>query len=141
MALSSSMMSYSFSWLWMGDSLHSVRCRLPAGASTTRLVLARQQPADDCAPDQDADTPVDRYRHDLVLDFARVRRIVDLVADAWRQVIAVGDPQRLHELPGGVRLSRAAGAGPPPRLGARRQGLRGAAPFRGRPHPARPRAF
>ena len=45
---------------------------------------------------------VHRKWHQLVLDIASLQRVIDLVADEWCQTLTIGNPQRLHELPGGV---------------------------------------
>jgi len=76
-----------------------VSWRAPSGPSDPASVLARQQAPGERAPDEDADALVDGERHELVLGVARLERVVDLLRDEAAVAVAVGDRERLHELP------------------------------------------
>ena len=66
--------------------------RRGAAASRGLAPLARQQPAGQRAPDQDADTLVERERDQLVLGVARLQRVVDLLADERWQALRSAMP-------------------------------------------------
>src|SRR5690606_12762727 len=70
-------------------------------AAAARL-LAGEQAAGERAPDQDADLLVEAERYQFVFGFARVQGVVDLLRDEALLVAGVGDPERLHQVPGGV---------------------------------------
>ena len=68
--------------------------------------LAREQAAGDRAPHEDAEALVDRDRDQLVLGLAGLQRVVDLLGDEALELVALRDPERLHDVPG--RVVRAA---------------------------------
>src|SRR4051812_9500543 len=63
---------------WLVPGIEMAR---PIGDRLAAAVLAGEQPAGDRAPDQNAEALVDRDRHELVLSLARLKRVVDLLAD------------------------------------------------------------
>src|SRR5918998_915813 len=65
-------------------------------------VLAGEQATGERAPDQHAEALLDRDGDELVLGVAGLQRVVDLLADVGGEPAEIGDPQRLHQLSGGV---------------------------------------
>ncbi len=76
-----------------------MRCREPAGACAVAPVLPRQEAAGERAPDEDADPLVEARRDELVLRLAGLQRVVDLLAHVALRAEAIGDRERLHEVP------------------------------------------
>ena len=50
-------------------------------------------------PDQRADFLIDAERHEFPFVIAADERIVDLVGDVSRPAVALGDGERLHQVP------------------------------------------
>ena len=74
---------------------------LPAPARSRRYLPDSRPPASGLQTRM-PEALVERERHQLVLGLARLQRVVDLLADEALQAAALGDAQRLHQLPGGV---------------------------------------
>ena len=53
------------------------------------------------APDERADILIERKRHELPFVFAADERVIDLVADVAGPAVALGNRERLHEVPAG----------------------------------------
>src|SRR5262249_8739445 len=65
-------------------------------------VFAREQAAGDRAPDEDAETLVDRDRDEFVFSLARLQSVMDLLGNEALVIVALGDVERLHDVPAGI---------------------------------------
>src|SRR6185312_13134526 len=65
-------------------------------------VLAGEQPAGERTPDQDTEPLVEAGRNELVFRFARLQRVIDLLADEARLVPCIGYGHRIHDVPAGI---------------------------------------
>ena len=74
--------------------------REPSGPLPSRSYLPRQQPAGERAPDHQPDPLVLQQRRDLALEVAAGDGVVGLQRGEARPAVAVGDAERLHDLPG-----------------------------------------
>src|SRR5664280_1277951 len=79
-----------------------------------------QTPLEETLSAQDAKSLIDRHRHQLGFGVTCLQRIVDLLTGEARQARALGDPQRLHQVP--RRVVRRADV---PHLSRLHQGIQG----------------
>ena len=75
--------------------------RLTSGSGAPRRILPVSRPQPSGRPHDRAHALIEAERHQFPFVVAADQRVIGLVGDIARQAIAIGNSQRLHQMPAG----------------------------------------